>query len=108
MMFVSGTRKFTKHVGYYGQPETCPNCGKTYSKALMINKNENQNFYYYAKHILKNKPTGVLTPDNSFEFWIKDVLTNEEFLIFANITKEQIKNIKKNMGIKNLNIIDIY
>ena len=40
------------------------------AKALMINKNENQNFYYYAKHILKNKPTGVLTPDNSFEYWI--------------------------------------
>ena len=149
MMFVYGTRKFIKFCGYYGQPETCLNCNRTYSKAfvkvttwahfdyiplfpmgtsylrlcpvcaagveinknsakeLMVNKNETQRIYLYGKHYLKNHPAGLIHPEISYELWMRDLSTNEESCVFTHIRKDQIKNIKKSLGIKKLEIINI-
>lgn len=91
----------------------CPACGRGIelknkeAKAEMQNANDTsrQEFEAYAKHILAKKPTGIMSVDTSYEFWIKDLVSGEEFLLDTDLTKDQVKNIKKNMGFKKVPII---
>lgn len=91
----------------------CPVCGFNHemktkeAKPQMINKNENQDIKIYAKHILHNKPTKRFETDTSYELWFKDNTTNEEICISTNLTKENIKNIKRDRGLKKIDIIDV-
>ena len=45
--------------------------------------------------------------DKSYELWVKDNATNEDFRIATGLNKIQIKNIKKHRGLKRLEIIEV-
>lgn len=93
----------------------CPVCGsgvelnKKDAKLEMNNLNlvSNQAFEVYAKHILAKKPKGAFAVDNSYELWVKDLVTGEDICIAVDITKDMVKNVKKNRGLKKLEIRDI-
>lgn len=95
--------------------KSCPICGigveltSKEGKAEMQTNGaaQNQNITYFGRHILKNKPKGLLATDTSFEFWAKDGVTGEEFCISQGISKDVIKNMKKMRGVKNLPVYDI-
>ena len=150
-MIIYGTRVFTKHQGFFGQREECPNCNRIYKKAYVKNtvwahldyipifpvkktyfkmcpicgvgmelkskqaKLEMQNTYdmadpnlqVYAVHILAQKPQGIMATDNSYQVWVRDLNTNENVCIASNTTKDMVKQIKKERGLKNLPITDM-
>ena len=92
----------------------CPICGADHelkvseAKPLMVNKNENQSITIYAKHILHAQPKNKwLNFNKSYELWAKDDLTNEEFCIATELTKDEIKNLKKRRGLKRIKIVTI-
>lgn len=92
----------------------CPICGHNHelksqeAKALMINMdNGTQQLAVYARHVLHNKPEKKFQIDNSYELWVKDLVTNEDICVATGLTKENIKNAKKNRGIKAMDIIDV-
>ena len=72
-----------------------------------LNLVSNQAFEVYAKHILAKKPKGAFAVDNSYELWVKDLVTGEDICIAVDITKDMVKNVKKNRGLKKLEIRDI-
>ncbi|MCR5146494.1 MAG: zinc ribbon domain-containing protein [Clostridia bacterium] len=96
---------FPVNFTYY---KMCPICGDAekvkvkQAKAEMVQTGEleGQQLEAYAKHILANKPKGFLAVDNSYEFWVKDLLTGEEICVATNLTKNQIKDMKKERGLK--------
>lgn len=150
-MIIYGTRVFTKHQGFFGQREECPNCHRIYKKAYVKNtvwahldyipifpvkktyfkmcpicgvgmelkskqaQMEMQNTYdmtipnlqIYAVHILAQKPQGIMATDNSYQVWVRDLNTNENVCIASNTTKDMVKQIKKERGLKNLPITDM-
>lgn len=59
-----------------------------------------QEFQYYAKHILANKPTKMLQSDTSYDIYAKDLVSGEEVCIASGVTKNRIKDIKKQFGLK--------
>lgn len=90
----------------------CPACGRGMelkskeAKAEMQNDDgTRQEFEAYAKHILAKKPSGIMSVDNSYEFWVKDLVSGQEILLESDITKDMVKRIKKNMGFKKVPII---
>ena len=93
----------------------CPVCGRGVelknkeAKAEMVNSGDGyrQEFEAYAKHILTKKPKGIMSVDNSYEFWIRDLVSGEEILVDSEITKDVVKRIKKSMGYKKVPIIDV-
>ena len=93
----------------------CPICGKAYeltgkeAKEQMeyANETSEQKLEMYAKHILAKKPKGIMTCDTSYEFWVKDLVTGEEICIASDLAKEEVKRMKKQRGIKKLQIIDV-
>lgn len=94
----------------------CPICGNTTAelngkeaKAEMINGADlaEQNIEIYAKHILANKPKGILSVDQSYELWVKDVVSGEEICVASEIMKDDAKRAKKERGYKKLPIIDV-
>lgn len=93
----------------------CPVCGYGYElkkdvakgEISSINPQETQNFDYYAKHIVANKPKGIMSVDQSYEFWAKDMVSGEEICVAASITKEDVKKMKKERGAKKVPIIDV-
>lgn len=91
----------------------CPVCGVNHelkvkeATPLMTNRNDNQNIKLYFKHVLHNKPEKKLQVDTSYELWFKDNNTNEESCISTGLTKENVKTIKKNRGLKVIDIIDV-
>ena len=68
---------------------------------------ESQQLKSYAKHILANKPKGFMAVDTSYEFWVKDLKTGEEICVATNLTKYQIKDMKKERGLKDFKIYDV-
>lgn len=62
---------------------------------------------YYSRHILKDKPKGLLKADNSYEFWVRDEATGEETCISAKLSKSDLKDRKKARGIKNLPVYEV-
>lgn len=40
--------------------------------------------------------------DDKYEIWVKDMNGKEELCVLNNLNKTQIKNFKKNMGLKNI------
>lgn len=92
----------------------CPICGRGYelkkkeAKKEMVNSTiSNQSLEVYAKHILANKPKGIMSVDNSYELWVKDLTTGEEICTASNLSKDVIKDIKKERGLKKIQIKDI-
>lgn len=76
------------------------------AKAEMQNDDgTRQEFEAYAKHILAKKPSGIMSVDSSYEFWVKDLVSGQEILLESDITKDMVKRIKKNMGFKKVPII---
>lgn len=85
----------------------CPICGAGFELLKADAKQEMQagnngfpGFEPHAKHIMANKPKGLLATDNSYELWLKDLSTGEDIIIASEITKEDIKNLKKERGYK--------
>ena len=93
----------------------CPVCGRGIelkskeAKMEMSNSTtmSNQNLEVYSKHILAKKPKGVLETDNSYELWVRDLVTGEEICIASDVSKDAVKNVKKNRGLKKIEIKDI-
>ena len=88
--------------------KSCPICGagfelrKQDAKAEMQTPGDGtvQTLEPHAKHILANKPKGLLASDNSYELWMKDVNSGEDICIASEISKEDIKRFKKERGWK--------
>lgn len=93
----------------------CPICGDSIevngkqakSEMISLEEAETQQLETYAKHILANKPKGIMSVDTSYEFWVKDMVTNEEICIATNLDKDTVKRMKKERGLKNFKIINI-
>lgn len=93
----------------------CPICGNGQeikskeAKAEMLNTKEtsDQNLEVYAKHILANKPKGILSTDTSYELWVKDLSTGEEICVDTDLYKDAVKDIKKERGLKKLEIRNV-
>ncbi len=88
----------------------CPVCGdgvemksKDAKAQMEGTKDENQKFDMYAKHFLARKSK----PDTSYEFYVKDLNTNEEFCVETNLMKSEVKQIKKGRGLKKVEIYDV-
>ena len=92
--------------------KACPICGAGYEVKKKDAKTEMQTsgidnsqvLTPHAKHILANKPKGLLKADKSFELWIKDEVSGEDILVASEIEKEEIKNIKRERGWKKVPI----
>lgn len=103
---------FPTNISYY---KMCPICGDSekikikQAKAEMAAGNENgaQQLESYAKHILANKPKGIMSVDNSYEFFVKDLSTGEEICVASGLTKDAIKDMKKERGLKNFKIVNV-
>ena len=86
----------------------CPICGngvelkKNEAKLEMTNSSgmSNQAFEVYANHILAKKPKSILEVDNSYELWVRDLVTGEEICIARDVSKDAVKNVKKNRWLK--------
>lgn len=93
----------------------CPACGRgttlksKEAKAEMINANDGyrQEFEAFAKHVLANKPSKLMSTDTSYEFWVRDLVSGEEFLVESELTKKQVKQWKKSRGDKKVPIINV-
>ena len=93
----------------------CPVCGsgvelkKKEAKAEMSSNNDEsrQEFEAFAKHVLANKPSGFMSTDNSYEFWVRDLISGEEILVETGLTKDQIKRMKKGRGYKKVPVIKV-
>ena len=66
-----------------------------------------QQFEPYVNHILADKPKGIFKADNSYEFHIKDLTTGEDICVKQNITKDEVKRIKKGRAYKKLPINNV-
>ena len=89
----------------------CPICGAGFELRKADAKQEMQagndgfpGFEPHAKHIMANKPKGLLATDNSYELWLKDLSNGEEICIGSEITKEDIKILKRERGYKKVPI----
>lgn len=93
----------------------CPVCGRgtelksKEAKAEMAGDNFGYRQYFepYVKHVLAKKPAKFMSVDCSYEFWIKDMITGEEILVASDITKDQVKQIKKSRGYKKVPVMDV-
>ena len=86
--------------------KVCPICfnssnlTKAEAKELLSMPDNNSqaiNTYFY--HHSNNK--------NGYEIWTQDMHTGEKFCIYNNLNRTQIGNFKKNMGLKEISIIEI-
>lgn len=92
--------------------KSCPICGAGYElkkkEAVLEIKagsdGEFQGLEPHAKHVLANKPKGIMKADNSYELWVKDLATGEDILVASEITKGELKNFKKERGYKKVPI----
>ena len=90
----------------------CPVCGYGVEmkgkegKAELKEKAEvtDQAFEPYVNHNLADKPKGILKTDNSYEFHVKDLNSGEDICVAKNLTKEEVKKIKKGRAYKKLPI----
>ena len=92
----------------------CPICGwgeelkRKEAKAEMLNsKDEEQRLDTYAKHILAKKPKGIMSVDTSYELYVKDLNKNEAICVVSGITKDTVKEMKKDRGLNKIPIINI-
>lgn len=93
----------------------CPICGngmelkKKDAKQEMdqFGSNPAQNFEIYANHVLAKKPKGLMATDNSYEVWIKDLVTGEEMCLVHDTIKDTIKDIKKERAVKKIEIRNV-
>ena len=93
----------------------CPICARGVElknkegKAEIQNSNDTneQRLEYYAKHILINKPKNIFDADISYEFWVKDLDTGEEICVASSLSKDSVKDMKKDRGISKLRIEDV-
>ncbi len=93
----------------------CPVCGNGFELDKKTAKQEmqdrqdttGQNLEVYAKHILADKPKGIMSVDTSYELWVKDVMTGEDICLATGLTKDNVKDTKKARGLKKLPILDV-
>ncbi len=92
----------------------CPICSQGYEVDKATAKNmlagqpvTDQNITMFAKHFRARKPKGLLTADTSYELWVKDLMTNEEICIAANISKDHIKQEEKTRGFGKVAIYEL-
>lgn len=93
----------------------CPICGRGVELKSRVAKEEiasdnntsSQNLKVYAKHIIANKPKGFLEVDTSYQVWVKDLSTGEDICIVTDLSKDVVKDIKKERGLKKIDIIDV-
>lgn len=92
----------------------CPICGngmelknKEAKREMEQGSDPSQNFEVYAKHILAKKPKGLMATDTSYEVWVKDLVNGEETCIVSDTCKDVVKDIKKERGLKKLEIRDV-
>lgn len=95
--------------------EMCPVCafgaelkGKEAQEELAAaGSQETQSLEYYAKHILANKKKGIMSADQSYEFWMRDKHSGEEICIASGVRKDDVKEMKKVRGIIEFEYIDV-
>ncbi len=88
--------------------KACPVCGhgvelkSKEAKAEMVNGPDDgsQVLTPHIKHVLANKPKGILKADTSYELWLKDEVSGEDILVASGIDTEDIKRFKKERGYK--------
>ena len=88
--------------------KSCPICGVGFELKKADAKAEMQaagdgtvtSLEVHAKHIMANKPKGLMKADNSYEVWMKDLTTGEDICIASEVTKEDIKKLKRERGWK--------
>lgn len=93
----------------------CPVCGNGFELDKKTAKQEmqdrqdttGQNLEVYAKHILADKPKGIMSVDTSYELWVKDVMTGEDICLATGLTKDNVKDTKKARGLKKIPIQDV-
>lgn len=92
----------------------CPVCGSGYEVDKTAAKNmlasqpvTNQNIELFGRHILANKAKGLLATDTSYELWARDTFTGEQICIGSNLMKDQIKQQKKDRGLKDIPIMNV-
>lgn len=94
----------------------CPICGNGMELKSKAAKAEmaagagivsSQNLEVYAKHILAKKPKKFMETDTSYEVWVKDLSTGEEVCVASDLYKDAVKDIKKERGLKQLEIRDV-
>ena len=92
----------------------CPVCGlhkelkKADAKAIMDTSSDphQQNIQTYAKHVAAKKPQKKMAIDNSYELWVRDLITGEDSCVRVDLTKNDLKNEKKARGLKDLPIVE--
>lgn len=95
--------------------QECPICGlgqemkskEAKAQMLSLGAAQGQSLSFFARHLVKNKPKGLLATDNTYELWVKDEVTGQELCLGTQLTKDDIKRRKKNRAIKNLPIFDV-
>lgn len=94
---------------YYKVCPICANAQEIHKRAVesMIAITANQKLAYYARHILAKKPKGIFATDRSYELWVKDLATGEEICIASDVDKDEVKNRKQALGLKNLEFITV-
>lgn len=94
----------------------CPICGAGESltgkegktvKQLPVDPTP-QNLVIYAKHYPANKEKGFLKTDTAYELWVDDTVSGEKIQLSSqgDTTKDTIKTVRKNRGLKKIEIIE--
>ena len=91
----------------------CPVCGlgkqldKKDAEAIMQAPSDphQQSLETYAKRLVAKKPKKLLDPDKSYELWVRDLITGEDMLVKADLSKMEINMEKKDRGLKKMQII---
>lgn len=93
----------------------CPVCGKRRTVEIIdmvydfvpLKYDPQPDIEIYAKHILAKKPDGWFETDYSYELWARDLRTGNVICVGTNCTKKNVKNFKKNLGYKKIEIIEV-
>lgn len=65
-----------------------------------------QKIELYGKHVSVRKPKNIFAHDFSYDFCVKDLISGEEFCIAANLSKDRVKQIAKERGLKKIPFVE--
>lgn len=90
----------------------CPICGNdaSYKKSQVWDEvgtktpDAVQKLEYKGVRVSSRITKGFLKDDRSYELWVKDLSNGEEYCANTDLTKGELKNERKNRGIKKLKI----
>ncbi len=84
----------------------CPICYKnenlTRKQAKELRKNPDTTGQYIETSFIHH-----MNNNNGYEIWVNDPKSGGDVCVLNNLNKTQIKNFKKNMGLKNINIKEV-